>query len=269
MIALTDRQRAVLRAALEACSGRDLTPTEQRELGEALAGHLELASAWGRECARHVAYLDGMLQAERDACIAVERHARSERDGLRAGLADAERRIEEWRAALASANALADEWAARCRAATESRDAAVARVAELERELAALRQPAPAEPARVPVAVGQVRRDPATGLLWRVDGVTQALPELPHEARLVRMAPPFREPEVDEPAQGDERDPAADPQIGDAWVRGGERRVVEAVKRVYDGHEVRVVLSGGVTPTPISVWLRAGWAPAQGDGGAR
>jgi hypothetical protein len=166
------------------------------------------------------------------------------------------------------------------------------RVAELERELSALRQPAPAEPARVPVAVGQVRRG-ERWLNWTVTNYRALAPSSDHplvpsdsvctlrsgDLSIQRLASEVElwelvteSPEV-EPAQGDARDPAADPQIGDAWVRGWERRTVEAVKRV-DGHEVRVVFSGGVTPTPISVWIKDGWSPegrkpAQGDGGAR
>lgn len=264
MIALTDRQRAVLRAALEARSGRELTPTEQRELGEALVGHLELASAWGAAACSDAEASEWWVDSAREQAALVE-DMRAIAHSRLAEIVDMQAERVTLVRERDAANARADEWAARCRAVGDARDRALNdaaeyrhawqrdlakgrdRIAELERELAAavrsrdeleraiaeqakrdcphdavstahggvqcwdcdatLRQPAPAEPARVPVAVGQVRREPGR---WDVTVVSVSRDRVLLSDGTGRYAvdvagwPLVAEaPEVDEPAQGD------------------------------------------------------------------
>lgn len=94
MIALSTRLNAILAAAREARVGRELTTTEQRELAEGLAAHLELAAAWGTDaCELHAAARDSEIlwaEAADSACRA-----------LRIRVAELEARVRNMSAAAA------------------------------------------------------------------------------------------------------------------------------------------------------------------------
>lgn len=163
MIALSPRLTSILAAAREARVGRELTVTEQRELAEGLAAHLELAAALGRRRERDYAVLRVVYEeAARDRDDAIENLACA-RDDLAAVRAHCQapvgetavlaaqrvrRERDEARAEVERLRALVPAEAPKAKAALPAGHP----LAEPPEDLP------PIKPARVPVAVGQVRR---------------------------------------------------------------------------------------------------------------
>lgn len=236
MIALSPRLTSILVAAREARVGRELTVTEQRELAEGLAAHLELAAALGRNRERDYAVLRVVYEeAARDRDDAIENLACA-RDDLAAVRAHCQAPVGETAVLAAQrvrrerdeARAEVERLRTRSRDATQRlveeigadgpesvEDAARRAVAEIERLRALVPVEAPkAEPARWPVAVGQVRRA-WSGSLLRVAEVDAAsdrafcapvvgLGGMWWRTSTIATWPLVSEaPEVDEPVRGD------------------------------------------------------------------
>lgn len=80
-------------------------------------------------------------------------------------------------------------------------------------------------------------------------------------------------PEVDEPAQGDERDPVADPRVGDLWSWDEGQQTARVTRvlpadRVRGHFEPRIALEGRGGVGNVGWWQGQGWSPVR-DGGGR